>query len=469
VGNDARWSGDWKAWLVVVLVASTLLRLALGWLYLGFISGDDVEMLETGVAPVTDLDYTPWGIRNLLLPRLLVTPVAWIASRVGWGDAALLVRLAVLPFVALATLNVFLIHLVVRRAAGDCEGVVAAAVYGFHWLPLGFGATVYPRTVSTTCILVAFYLLLGRGRDVLRGLAAGAFMALAFAARYSEAVYLLPLALAGPVLTTDERRALRRNAALGGGFLLGAAAFTGLTDLLTWGEPFRSLVEFTRYTLVEQDSASLEPRQPTLWYLSHAQVWLIPTLVPFLVPVARRQSRLQTASWLMLVVPVVLLSLIHHKELRYLQGVVPFLAILAAAGIRRFWARGWRKTTVALLLVSGLFSLRAAVELHREKSLSAVRAALELREDSSVDALVVIQAWAYGDRLLLGPGVTMVNFETPPASGELAEALARADAAAFYEEDLQARPELRQVLDRAGLEVWRRYELADSRAVAVFR
>lgn len=455
----------WRTYLVAILVGSTVVRLVLSWTYLGFVSGDDVEILEEGLNPVLDLNYQPWEIRNLLLPRLLVTPIGWLAEHFGISDPTLLVRLAHLPFIALSTLNVYLVYRIVRRGAPPCVGVLAAGIYSFHWLPLGFGATVFPRTASSTCILLAFLVLLGGDHDLARGGGAGILVALAFAFRYSEGIYLAPLALVPWVLSVGLRRSLVRGLALTGGFLVGVFVFVGLFDLWTWKEPFGSLVEFARYTLVEGRASKLRPVQPPLWYLFRAQFWLIPSLIPFLV-VRKRDARVP-AFWLVVILPILVLSLIHHKEMRYLQGVIPFLAILVALGAGRLWERSWRKTTVVLLMVSGLFSLRTALDLHREKSLAAVQAALDLRDEARRGQLVVTQAWAYGDRLFLGHSARLVNFETPPTAGELDSALDGASHAAFYEEDLQRRPKLLTVLTRKGFEATRRYDEAKSRPVTV--
>lgn len=454
-------------WLIAILLVSTLVRLALAWGYTGFIAGDDVEMLEAGISPVTALQYSPWEIRNLLLPRLLITPVAWLASHLGSSEPTLLVRLATLPFIGLATLNVALVFIITRRTLSSRIGLLAAGVYAFHWLPLGYGATVFPRTVSATCVLLSFWLLLGDDHDLLRSLGSGALVALAFAGRYSEAIFLAPLALMGWPLGLTSRRGLLRAVGLGGGFLLGASVFVGLVDLWTWGQPFHSLVEFGRFTLVERESSSLHAHQSFLWYLRRAQFWLIPSLLPFLV-VKRKCNRALT-FWLMFSIPILVLSIIHHKEMRYLQGVIPFLAILAGEGVTWFWGRGWRKTTVALLSVSALLSLRTALELHKGKSLSAVMAALELRDEPEIGAVLLTQAWAYGDRLFLGPHRRVTNFDVAPSPEELEGVIAGVDAAGFYEDDLEARPSLVRVLRHARFEETHAFEVGESRPVVVFR
>jgi hypothetical protein len=453
-------------WLLVLLATSTVARLALSWTYLGFLTGDDVEILEAGLDPVVGLGYLPWEIRNLLLPRTLVTPVTWLAVRLGWSEPTFLVRIAALPFIALGTLNIYLVYGIFRRSGSDWRGLLAAAIYAFHWLPLGFGATVYPRTASTTCVLGAFVLLLARSHDVPRGVAAGSLVALAFAVRYSEVIYLAPLAVAGWALGLGLRRSLARAAALLAGFVLGGVLFVGGGDLWTWGEPFHSLWEFARYTLVERHASAMRPTQPLLWYLLRAQFWLIPTLLPFLV--TRKGDERAGAYWWMFVLPILALSLIHHKDMRYLQGVIPFLALLVAGGVSRWWKQGWRKTTVVLLMVSALFSLRSTLQMHRKKSLAAVQAALEIRRRPALGSGLVIQAWAYGDRLFFPSGTTVINFETPPGPARLRRALAASQWAALYDDDLLRDRELVSVLSQSGFERAATYRVARSRPVSLF-
>jgi hypothetical protein len=350
----------------------------------------------------------------------------------------------------------------------DHRRSIAAGIYSFHWLPLGFGATVYPRTASTTCVLLAF-LLVCRDRDTgpVASIGAGGLISLAFAFRYSEVIYLAPLALVPWLVPLSRRDRMLRSVGLIGGFLVGSLITVGLVDLWTWGRPFASLIEFARYTLVERQASSLRPNQPPLWYLQRAQFWLIPTLLPFLFLLKGGRAR-TSYFWVMFLAPIVILSFIHHKEMRYLQGVIPFLAILVALGEVTMWARGWRKATVALLVAGGLFSLDSTLDLHREKSFAAVEAARSLVGEHETGRLVVTQAWAYGDRLFFPEDWGIVNFETPPSPEDLAKAVASADFASFYEEDLRRHPELSSVLEVAGFEEVARHTVAASRSVVVF-
>jgi len=179
--------------LLATVLASTLVRLAFSRIFFGF-HGDEVELLEEAFRALGWLEATPWGLRNLLVPRLLVAPALWSASRLGIADTAHLLWIATWPFVILASLNLLLVHRLAERWADRRAADLAVVLYACHWIPLSFGATAYPRTLAVTCVLLATLALDGRDRDVSRGLGAGALIALAFAARYSEAIYLAPLA-----------------------------------------------------------------------------------------------------------------------------------------------------------------------------------------------------------------------------------------------------------------------------------
>jgi 4-amino-4-deoxy-L-arabinose transferase-like glycosyltransferase len=458
-------------------------------------------VLEAAFVPATGLHYRPWEIRNLLVPRLLVAPVLSLVRALGVRDPFVLVRLAALPEVALSAVNGWLVYRLTARLtarlADRWTAALAAAVFSFHWLPLAYGGTVYPRTASTTCVILAALLVasaveekdgeagriaplaqgigfrpLARGigiRPLARGLAAGALVALAFADRYSEAVFLAPLAAfalwprAGRTLRAWWSLAL----AIGLGFALGSLLTVGLADQVFWGKPFASLVAFARFTLVERRSSSLVTHQPPAWYLTHAYVWLPPTLLPFFFALRRRRELL--LPWLGVALPLLLLSLVHHKELRYLEGCVPFLAILAAAGAAALWRAGWRRTTAVLLLISLLLSLNTARAVLSRRSLAAVAAARELAAGPAIHTVALSQAWAYGHLLFFDNRVGVIDLATPPGEAEVRAAVQQADALGLYAEDLARAPEIERIVAGAGFARAAELRAWNSKPVVVFR
>jgi hypothetical protein len=502
---EAPQAPEWRqaaAVLAIVLGLATLVRLLVA-SGVGFLTGDDVEVLEAAFASATGLDYHAWEIRNLLFPRLLVAPVLSLAGALGVHDPFWLVRIAALPFVALTTLNGWLVYRLASRLTDVRTAVLAAGIFSFHWLPLAYGGTVYPRTASTTCILLAALLLAGRsaevagrpgsgngrpagesGRPVVRALArgagAGALVALAFAERYSEVIFLAPFAVFTLCGSESRRARLGGLVGLGLGFVIGAAVTVGVSDLYFWGRPFSSLAAFARYTLVERKASSEITHQPPLWYLTRFYVWLPPTLLPFIV-MARRRVGL-ALPWLGASLPLLLLSLIHHKQLRYLQGIVPFLAILVAAGAiaagkaagwRRWtrwtrWTR-WPRWTAALLAASLLLSLNTALSVLSHRSTAAVEAARLLRADPSLETVALSQAWAYGHRLFFGNGVGVIDLSTPPKESELRNAIPAADALGLYAADLERSPDVDRLVDRAGWVRTGELRAWNSKPVLLFR
>lgn len=457
--------------LVALLVVAGASRLMLWARPLGFLTGDDVEILSAGFASATGLVYQPWAIRNLVLPRLVVAPAVGLGTLLGIGDHAMLIRLGEAPFFVLSLLNIVLVYrlarLVVRPGTERLVPLLAAGIYAFHWLPAVYSVTAYPRTASTTCVLLAALLLLGEEQDLGRGAGAGALVAVAFAVRYSEAIFLLPLALLGIFVGLDRRASLRRALGIAVGFCSGTLLSVGLVDWWTWGRPFVSLVEFARYTLVEGRASSLVVAQSPVWYLKRAGFWLVPPLIPFLFFKARGLS---LGLWGLFALPVLTLSVIHHKEMRYLQAVIPFLAILAAVGaahwLRR--GRGWRVAASFLLALGLALSVHTAWRVHEHGSQSAVAAARQLAGQGCVRQLVVTQAWAYGLGLILGNGVAITEFDRPPTPEELRSALPGADVVAMYADDLARQPELAAELAGGDFRRGRTIAVGESRPVVLF-
>jgi hypothetical protein len=451
-------------WLVVA--ATTAIRGLLAWRYFGFLGGDDVEVLEEAFRRAVGLAYGPWNVRNLLLPDVLVAPFVRLGSTLGFHETFSLVLCATVPFVVLASVNIVLVYVLALRWLGDRAAArMAMAIYSFHWLPLAFGSTPYPRTAAVTCILLATLSLAGGRRHGARGLAAGCLLSLAFATRYSEGVFLLPLLLLCLSAGDGRSGALRRILGLVGGFVVGVGLTAGLYDLLTWGRAFASFIALSKLTLVEHASSSRIPVQGPLFYLARLLFWLPATLLPVL-PFAWTDRRVR-ATWAFLLVPVAVLSLLTHKELRYLQAALPFLAILGAAGLAGA-RRRWPRAVVAVLLALTLVSEALGVRILRDKSMAAVTAARAMASDPGVKVVALSQAWAYGDRLYFGNRVEVRDLPTPPSEAGIVANVEGADRVGLYRKDLAGDPALATALAGQGFVPRSTIEWGQSKAVVVF-
>ena len=390
--------------------------------------------------------YGAWDIRCLFVPDVIVATPIRIAAFFGARDNATLLAAATVPFLALSVATNWLVYRLALRWSGDSLAALAAlALYAFHWIPLGFGSMVFPRIVSTFCVVAAAFLLTRDDRA--SAVFAGVLIAIAFADRFSEITFFLPLLLLA-----------RRRVA----FAIAAAAsivmIVGGYDWLTWGAPFASLIKFAHVTIVEKEFASRVQYQSPLWYLETIVRWCALTLIP-LAWVGRKSIR-----WTFVFFPLVVLSVVKHKEMRYVAGVIPFLAIAAAAGFAILWRSDRRAMGAGLLAATLIWDLQGLRYLAR-KSMPAVAAARVVGSDPNVHAIAISQLWAYGDRLFLPPRLKIVDVDTPPEN--LDNVLNSVDTAMLYESDIT--PDIEALLRARGFARVHRYDDGRARAVVVYR
>jgi hypothetical protein len=453
--------------LATLIAAVAAAQLWLAYRYFGFLTGDDVEVLSEAFRRARGLAYVPWDVRNLFVPDVVVAPTIWLARGVSTRMA---IFLASLPFIALSGLTIWLVYRLALRWCSEHAAFVAALLFATHWIPLGFGSSVYPRTVAAACV-VAAALIVERWPFV-----AGAFVGVAFADRFSEIVFLAPVALAlqhrqeclchidprHDAQTPQTSRASVAQTLLSvpartWRILLGATVSilltVGIYDWLTWGTPFSSIIKFAHLTLVAPDFASRVKYQAPWWYVANLVRWCSPALLPLLW--FGRRSR---AIWFV-IIPLVAFSAIKHKELRYLQVMIPFLCIAAAIG---FASMRNRRIAIALVAVSMLWDLYGLRYVVR-KSQPAVMAAQWMAANPSIHSIAASQLWAFGDKLYLGDSMAMSDVGTPPEHLEEV----RADAVALYETDLDV-PSRAATLRANGYAPVQTFRDGSAREVVVF-
>jgi len=415
--------------VAAVAMASSLVRAWLAHRYYGFQTGDDLEIAEEAFRRALGLVHSPWNVRSLLIPDVLVAPLVYLSHAIGIVDSRTLAEIARYPFIVLSGVNILLVFVLGRRWYGDSAAIIASGLYAMNWMPLVYGSSLYPRTVAVTCILTAATILTD-GNSAKRAFLAGLLAALAVTARYSEAIYFISLLL---LQRREDRSAQHRTLpALAGGFLIGIAVTVGLYDRVTWGRWFGSLIEFAELTFVRGDASSAIAVQPPWWYLSNLPHWLPLSLLPgFIIAVRSTELRRAVAF---IALPVLTLSAIFHKELRYLQVVVPFVLLIAAHGFVIWWRQANQRRLAALLLVLAVpLGLTHAGEVAR-RSTSAVDAALWIASRRP-SAVALSQAWAYGGRLFLGNVVAITDVGLPPDPGLIRRIGPTLSALAVYSDD----------------------------------
>jgi Alg9-like mannosyltransferase family len=413
--------------LLSLLLVTLAVKLFLGWWFEGFLTGDDLEIVQTAAKCALGVRYQPWILRCLFHPIVLVFPAMKLAALCGATDPRVVSWIAALPTAAFSTAAIGLTAALARRWGWSPRSATAAAfLYAFAWLPFAYGATPFPRPISTAMLLAAFVLAAspsGRiGPAVLAGILAGA----AFAVRWSEGVVLIPLY----AWTLWKFRSWKRVFAIAGGFLFGTFLFAGVTDWLTWGSPLKSLREYFRIMYAERP---VMPEDPIWDYAYTALHWAGPILLLLLIPAWKeRHARPAIAVFASI---VALMSLFSHKEFRYLQAAIPFLALAAAAGWERLRIRGPRFLATAALVLAVPYGIERSVNLLSNRSAAETDAARFIRSlRPATRTLAFEQMWAYGEHLYLGNGVEIreIELSRPLRPRAIREAASGADVAAVY-------------------------------------
>ena len=285
-----------------------------------------MEILEFVLSRIEGTEYHMWDLRNPFYPMVFIYPVVFLAKSFGIHDPGHLVfagRLAVVIWSLIGVWAAFGIGRILFRSDG--AGVVTAFLVAIAGLSTRFSASVLPRAVAGSLILVAVFLLLdkrSRRREILAGLILGVVAAI----RFSEILVILAAVV---VLVLERRPVAAKRVAVAG--VAAFALAVGLSDWLFRGDPIHSSIAIFRYTVLEGGSSrGIQP-----WY----------EYVPLMIESAGLMAIVLAAfSWKMkerrpllawIVVPLLLLSLLPHKEIRYLVPYIPFLMVLVGIGLWR--------------------------------------------------------------------------------------------------------------------------------------
>jgi hypothetical protein len=387
-------------WISGIIILVTLAKLANAYFYPGFFSGDDVEIHEMTFTRLFQVDWPIWNLRSPFYPFVFIYPGQAGLVALGVTDTATLVLVGRVVVAIVSALAIWLTYLTGWRLGGPAVALFAGAMLAMSRLHVTFGGSELPRPVATVFVVAAFLVILSNRVTLVRAAAAGCLLGVAASCRFSEMVFMLP-ALAQLVLSHRYREAAIAIC----GFTVTCGLILGLGDLLFWDSPFFSFANVFDYTVVYQMSS--RGYEPFYYYLSALHAW---TSVPVLLLAlyALKKGNWQVGLWWL--IPIALLSLLPHKEPRYLLPVVPFLALSAAQGLDhllttelvvsgRLW--GFRKEAVALVLaVACVAAVVFEVGGWRfRKSDDGIRVAREITARGCHGAVAVEQLWRAGGRL----------------------------------------------------------------------
>ena len=389
-----------------VIAAVFVLKVLNAWFYFGFYSGDDVEVQEMSLARVFGWDWRAWDLRSPFYPMTFLFPVQRLLVALGVRDAALLVFAGRLVVIGFSSLNLLLVFRIARRVFGILPPAVLAVVFlSTSSLHVALGSSELPRTVSSTFVLLTCRLLLERPA-VPGYLVAGGTLAAAACIRFSEGLFALPAA----VLLVRPFKPLR-VAAFAAATALAAVVILGPVDRLYWGEPFHSLRHIVDYTIVRRESS--RGFEPWHWYLTHLSRWTNGLTFGLFLAAVRFPPR-TLLPWAFS--PLLLLSLLPHKEARYLLPALPFVTTSAAwvawkllersgvpASERAGRPKGQPWWAFPLVAAACVAFLLEADGYRFRRSESAVEMARYLATRGEPGSVAIEQSWKAGGRIYLGP------------------------------------------------------------------
>jgi 4-amino-4-deoxy-L-arabinose transferase-like glycosyltransferase len=281
-------------------------------------------------------------------------------------------------------------YVAARRLWGVREGLVAAAVLAFAFLPVAYSRVAVTDVGSLTGVALALLFAVRaaeRGRLVDYALA-GACGGLAVGFKYTAGLALLPLAIAALArLRADRLRAV-------GGLALGGLA-AGVVFVLLNPYVFGSLDDWWRDLRDQADVAASDPKPGQesggLSYYLDSLTWGLgwaglAAAIAGAVLVLRRDL---VRGLMLIAVPVALFAYLALQSRyfgRWLLPAYPALAMLAAVAISRAaelaprmrWVAA-AALTLAVLAQPLAADIRTAQVLGREDTLSQARAFLEQR------------------------------------------------------------------------------------------
>lgn len=380
--------------LTAVILVSVGLRVLNVLFHEGFATGDDVEIHEMTIGRITGTNWPVWNLRSPLYPMTFLYPVQRGLFSLGVQDVGHLVIAGRLVVVGLATLSLWIVYQLGRSLTGDrVVGLLASILIASSRLHLWFGSSELPRPVAAVFVLLAFWSLLHPG--TLRACAGGVLLGLGGSLRFGELVFFAP---AGLQLIVEQRwRELVCLAVTGAGTTI---IVLGVADWLYWGESWSSLRGIVQYTIVEKQSS--RGFQPLLYYLTDSSSWSNYIVLALAAAAVFQLRDRRAALWAWL--PLALLSLLPHKEPRYVIAAHQFLC-LCSAMIAVDWFKRWEagqraRAAAALVVLLGFAVVVEAGNWRFRRTDCGVALAREVAA-ARLEGVAVQHLWRLGGQLYL--------------------------------------------------------------------
>jgi len=310
--------------IFLIIAVSTLIKLLNAYFYFGFFSGDGVEIHEMTFSHLHNWNWEAWNLRNPFFPMFFIFPIQKLLFYSGVQDASILIFAGRLIVILFSILNLWLVYKISRRLFESIPvGILSLFFLAISKLHTAFASSELPRTVASTFILLGLWFLASSQKRKISLFLAGAALAAGASVRFSEMIFLVPAVL---YLFLNKR--YKDSIVLTISFAITFAFIIGLSDWLYWGEAFFSLINIVDYTLINKMSS--RGFEPLLYYISNFGTWTNFCWIGlFLISLKLNTQKI----YIWAIAPLVMLSLLPHKEPRYLVPVIPFFAVMAASSL----------------------------------------------------------------------------------------------------------------------------------------
>lgn len=451
--------------LLSVVFVSLNIHLAIN--YVGFLTGDEVELIESALKITMDTNYQPWNIRNLLISNLIFSPILSAAKLIGTPNPMMFILITRIIVIGFSALSIWFVFLICRQLTDDytCP-FIASYFYAFSFLTMTFSSSGFARQISTTFILAALLILVKNEPDSRNFFFSGILMAVAFASRYSEIIFLVPMLCFLKKTESEHGSNLKQYILFLVSFLIGSLVFVGFFEKMVSGIFAGNFRAFITYTVIEGKCSSAEVIQSRFFYFQHVFDCIPWVVAPFVMIAAWRKKL--SGIWLFAVIPVLLLSTLSHKELRYLQGIVPFVSIIAAFGATEILKTKVKVIGFLLIILYGITGFKDSSKLLRNKTMPAVRAAQMISSRDEIKRVALSQAWAYGNGIIIGQSKSIIELSKPFSFLEFQKIANDVDALSIYRSDYISQRENTMRILEEDFEILKEFDGTPTRAVVVF-
>ena len=328
--TDDRLRAQWRIVTLLCLGAAAV-RIATSSLLPNVAHPDETfQYLEQAYRLVTGQGLIPWeyqvGARSWLLPWI-ITPAIAFAHLISPDPVVL--RIIVASFLSILSTGTVIAAYRIGLVAGGRVHALFAGLLTAYWAEI---VQLSPHMLADTISAITLIAALAFGARLSRStsrelLWAGIMFGLTIIVRpqLGPACAVAGLIIAGLVPS-------RRWLIMASG-VLAPIALLGLTDWLTWGSPFHSVLLYVRVN--SGGMADLYGTAPQGWYVANeAMIWglALPVVILGVVFGARRAPLPLAAA----LIVVATFSAVSHKEWRFIFPALPLLFAVGGIGTVEF-------------------------------------------------------------------------------------------------------------------------------------